>query len=602
MDTASAAVGLFNGCLHAYRAIAQATEIGAESMVWDIMMRIELTRFEAWGRILGFLDEKTGSEISDEGSEIFEIADILQIEAARHLVRDILVSLTATLEEFKKAAERYRVDPASRKKGTEDQAMSRFEAQLKRTWASTKDLGLHLVLVMKDKDKFKSLIQKLRDFNNGLDQVLSVGQKAQSAKALTAKVLAKYDTPHGLDMVISANRASEAEDSMQSSPQYESLVATAKVKKLCILNAGKGDGSSIGDYRLPDESVQLDEPPRREESEVLWPYSTAEYKPENGRPYTVLVEWRLPTAGSAKSKISAEELKERRNHVVALLQEISHSSSKASYRILGSIGWLEHTGQVEDKSLDIIGFASRFPKWADKGRPPVSLYTLLNQSFDSEKPSVPSLGMRFQIAKDLSVAMHQLQCSQWLHRTLSSHQVVFFYDDKTAAIRFDSLFLIGLQYSRPDDQFVDKLPTRTKRTIPGASESRDKVFGSLREYIHPRLWDIGSRRYRRSDDVYSLGIILLEVALWIPAKAIFDDNRSNMRSLTTMIEEDLAAEVGDVYHQAVTDCLDGLDGTERSVGDYYDDYDGEYKGEDPEYGLESEFLWKVVRQLEQLKV
>lgn len=599
MDTASAAVGLFNGCLHAYRAIAQATEIGAESMVWDIMMRIELTRFEAWGRILGFLDEKTGSEISGEGSETFEIADILQIEAARHLVRDILVSLRATLDEFKKAAERYRVDPASRKKGAEDQTMSKFEAQLKRTWASTKDLGLHLVLVMKDKDKFKSLIQKLRDFNNGLDQVLSVGQKAQSAKALTAKVLAKYDTPDDLDLVISANRASEAEDDVQSSPQYESLVATAKVKKLCILSAGKGDGSSIGDYKLPNESVQPDEPPSRAETEVLWPYSTAKYKPEKGRPYTVLVEWRLPTAGSTTSKISAEELKERRNHVVALLKEISQSSSKASYRILGSIGWLETTGQVKEKSLDIIGFASKFPKWADPERPPVSLYTLLNQSYNSEKPNIPSLGTRFQIAKDLSLAIHQLQCSQWLHRTLSSHQVVFFYDDKTAALRFDSLFLIGLQYSRPDDQFVNDLPT----AAPGASESRDRIFGSLKEYIHPQLWGVRSRRYRRSDDVYSLGVILLELALWVPAKVVFDENESSLRSLEVMAEEDLAAEVGDVYQQAVTDCLGGLRGPrEPSFADFYIDYDGGYKGEDPEYGLESDFLWKVVRQLEQLKV
>ena len=133
MDGASAAVGLFNGCLHAYRAIAQATEIGAESMVWDIMMRIELTRFEVWGRALKFLDEETGKEKSEDGSsETLELADILQIDAARNLVRDILVQLKATLDEFKKSAERYRVDPA-RKKGKEEQKISKFEAQLKRT-------------------------------------------------------------------------------------------------------------------------------------------------------------------------------------------------------------------------------------------------------------------------------------------------------------------------------------------------------------------------------------------------------------------------------------------------------------------------------------
>lgn len=35
-------------------------EMGADSVIWDIRMRIELTRFEVWGRTLGFFDEKTG--------------------------------------------------------------------------------------------------------------------------------------------------------------------------------------------------------------------------------------------------------------------------------------------------------------------------------------------------------------------------------------------------------------------------------------------------------------------------------------------------------------------------------------------------------------
>ena len=60
METPNSALSIYNSCLHAYRAVSTAMEMGADSVIWDIRMRIELTRFEVWGRTLGFFDEKTG--------------------------------------------------------------------------------------------------------------------------------------------------------------------------------------------------------------------------------------------------------------------------------------------------------------------------------------------------------------------------------------------------------------------------------------------------------------------------------------------------------------------------------------------------------------
>lgn len=65
----------------------------------------------------------------------------------------------------------------------------------------------------------------------------------------------------------------------------------------------------------------------------------------------------------------------------------------------------------------------------------------------------------------------------------------------------------------------------------------------------------------------------------------------------------LAAEVGGIYQMAVLDCLQGLRPTgsgEDTPKEYT--YDGSYRREDPEHGLESDFLWKVARQLEKLQV
>lgn len=149
-------------------------------------MQIELTRFEVWGRTLGFLDEKTGKERSNDKDStilVLDLADVLQIEAARKLVHDILTSPRKILENFKEVATRYRLDPARRSlDGTQNSR--KFDAQLRRAWASTKDLGLHLVLKMKDKDTMRNLLQTLTDLNDGLEKVLSVAQKGQAGEIL----------------------------------------------------------------------------------------------------------------------------------------------------------------------------------------------------------------------------------------------------------------------------------------------------------------------------------------------------------------------------------------------------------------------------------
>lgn len=97
----------------------------------------------------------------------------------------------------------------------------------------------------------------------------------------------------------------------------------------------------------------------------------------------------------------------------------------------------------------------------------------------------------------------------------------------------DSPLLVGLQYSRPDDQQINDQsidtendPLRsnisegfsighksanplgyTAKGIPRGNTDCETLV-SLEHYLHPNLRKKGSRRYRRSDDVYSLGVII----------------------------------------------------------------------------------------------
>lgn len=619
MDAVGSAVGLFQACLHAYRAVAQATEIGAESVIWDVLMRIELTRFEVWGRMLGFLDEKTGKEKSqDEIDKIIDLAEILQIEAARDLVKDILKSLKRSLEEFGDAAKKYRLKPDSlQAQPPADGKKRRFEMYVKKVWKSSKDLSMHLLLIVQDKDMIENLLKDLTAFNDGLEKVLSVSQRALSARALPSKVLADYNDATQLDVFNEPDPALDKTNSLHAPPQHRFLAATARVKQIC-LRPRQQEESTFVSYELEEASFDIPSKSPSEDKDLLSSISIGQYTSDGESSTPVLIEWRSPEAQSRKSKISTEELVRRRSMVVRLLHETSKLAA-ADYRVLDCFGWFSSKGQAsEGRKRDLIGFASKIPNWVDTARKPVSLHSLLTASFENQDPgTIPSLRTRFRLARDVAQVVYQLQCSRWLHRTLSSHRVLFFYDEQTGELKFDLPYLIGLQYSRPDDQDQDDTRKKRENALQNFSEGNPKDLGPLGLYLHPDLLYERSRRYRRSDDIHSLGVILFEIAFWEPAQAFIKPGHEGWNigharfGILKTVETELEAEVGPIYQQVVSSCIRGLRKSssplefgfgEEDADEGLEEYDGSYRGEDPEYGLESEVLWRVVRELEKCRV
>ncbi|KAJ5886602.1 uncharacterized protein N7473_009276 [Penicillium subrubescens] len=368
---------------------------------------------------------------------------------------------------------------------------------------------------------------------------------------------------------------------------------------------------SFRNAEISKDRFQLGIAPRRTSSIVPWPISLVTYRAENDDSLPMLVEWRNPDRQFFGSTISIPELRLRRDHVVAVLQATSNLPRVAmpTCRVLDCIGWFTSTGQENGEKLELVGFASRPSSWADPRRPHVSLKRLLDQSIENGGKDTPSLRKQFKLAAALAQAIYQLQCSNWLHRALSSEQLLFFYDLESLDLRLGAPFLASLLYSRPDDQRVDD------KVFVTVSEGKIVGRGPSDSYIHPGLM-MSPRRYRRSCGVYSLGV-LLEIALWEPAAEYCNSSDGHYRQRIHEAEvfasrvfeaakDKLAAEVGEFYQSAVIAWLKGLrsqsNSRTRNVENNEDAYDGKYRGEDPEYGLESDLLWKVVRQLEKLRV
>ena len=197
---------------------------------------------------------------------------------------------------------------------------------------------------------------------------------------------------------------------------------------------------------------------------------------------------------------------------------------------------------------------------------------LLNIMKTKNKLSRPTLGERFKLAYELGLAVESWHAVGWVHQSISSHNIFIFpvkagtpnsQNPSAAAAaaaatvtRWDypSPFLGGFEYARPYNE-------------PSVSITVDDFDDNV--YRHPARQGIPGERFSKEHDLYSFGVLLLEIGLWQPASAAFDPRRRTeltpnaLRStLFKSAEERLPHYMGTAYAKAVCDCLDGSFGVD----------------------------------------
>tara|TARA_R110002060_G_scaffold2190_3_gene3872 strand:- start:792 stop:2429 length:1638 start_codon:yes stop_codon:yes gene_type:complete len=194
------------------------------------------------------------------------------------------------------------------------------------------------------------------------------------------------------------------------------------------------------------------------------------------------------------------------------------------------------------------------------------------------------LGRRFVVAQTLARAVMYLHLADWLHKAIRSDNVLFFAEG------LDSLgsslpYLVGFEYSRPD--------AHGEQTENIVDEEDHKYHRHPRAHAVP-IADLqqplgGAGRYSKVYDIYSLGVILMEVGLFRSAKDIVEESigsradptRDEIRDvLVRRAIPKLQFAMGEIYAKATSICLN----------EHFDDID---KGV-----LSEEFYTKVVRRLE----
>lgn len=634
---------ILHTCLAGYRALNTSLGLGHAAVGLNLRFRVEQMRLELWARSRGF-DVCQAENPSMRLAEPVK-GDVLEIAPIRELVAEILGRVLQVLDQYTHIRDKY--------KGLDN------DADAKKVLSRTGSLSLSLGQILKvkgnlsrrvqdvsngnsladklrwgvkDKEALEELLEELRSFNDGLESLLPRHDIRLLSQSLMGEVI---QLPNEFDQLPSLPAVSDPRTTGVMVLRRENRTNVSEKSALFSPSSDVEDSTKAEDPFVPTSALEGFTEPRmkyvhdqsQQTMEVLevpltrsiyryWPPSST-----NSQEY-VMVEWRSQKAESAYSTISEETMAERRKHLVHLLHRTAMTNN--DFRVLDCLGYTLTTGRLpHGESHPLVGIIFRIPASASKSAPPISLREVLGEAYDSEEPLIPTLDNRYCLAHILSVALYQLHCAGWIHRKISSYNILFFRDSTTNDIKFTEPFLSGWQYARPDHWARGKKVKRdTSEFVPPFG------LGDLEMYVHPDRLDRekGVPLFRRSYDIYSLGVILVELAFWEPIIVLADPKeREKMvkfeayldplsldwsKAVIGVAQKELGSEMGTIYQKATLACLIGV---QRPVEQRTKPKEGRRRSSEsnsnPEEirtkhdmgqlqpGIEKEFFWKVVEEL-----
>ncbi|KAK8134684.1 hypothetical protein PG984_006696 [Apiospora sp. TS-2023a] len=289
----------------------------------------------------------------------------------------------------------------------------------------------------------------------------------------------------------------------------------------------------------------------------------------------VLVEWKLYS-------------KDRHIRLQRILQLNSLAALLNHRSVYKKFMAPECKGLIEDNESSRLGVVFSIPNTpaisiAVEPRPKIASL----QHFIRTSTHIPSLGERFKMARELALAVYNLHSVHWLHKSIRSDNILFLggLEDPPrspgarpnkaahsnlleedggesqkasshAPAALPSLYILGWEISRPDG------PSEFSESLSYSSGGFQAARENMRLYshpaVHPGAKPMERARYRSQYDVYSLGLVLLEIGLWktldSPRKRCGDDAdfRDTLRGEYC---DKLLPTVGQIYWQATKRCI-----------------------------------------------
>ncbi|KAI3401786.1 hypothetical protein diail_8164 [Diaporthe ilicicola] len=214
---------------------------------------------------------------------------------------------------------------------------------------------------------------------------------------------------------------------------------------------------------------------------------------------------------------------------------------------------LPFKGYLRDEQEPCYNFCFGYPNDA-ADTPPQSLHELIKTQHSGNKAS---LAARFRIAQAIAQSIGAFHSDGWVHKSIRSHSVKFFFNKANPhEINLRLPYLTEFEFSRPESGF-----TRRAEGDPDLERS---------VYRHPHRDGPPRINFNKAHDIYSLGIVLLEIGMWEDAAGIYGhvfrglersanglqpSSESVKQGMRSYANRYLPHKMGDAYSQVVDACL-----------------------------------------------
>ncbi|KAF5227596.1 hypothetical protein FAUST_11666 [Fusarium austroamericanum] len=505
MDAFSNSASLLQQVFHLYRHISSAKNFSEAAGSLSVLIAVEYLRFESWVQASGLITQgpATGEPVIHDHSLqrcILLATDAnwatLDYKTVEETILRIISEVHRCLEKLDKLRKKYAMDLDSASTlspippGQNSQVITpslTAPAGLKNAYplfSSPKwsravrffrkvNFGWSLSNDVSDKLKIEEAVKMLKDLNDNLELILPTYNQGENGTGLAARLIS-------LKLLSIAAEPTELRNIGETMGKQAAHVELYQaIHTAAMIKAKRLEGGSS-----PSELQQM----ALDLGMIVGPQV-----PSKGIQTRALCK--MVSDGSVVLTEATQYPESLPDTEIEVLKE----------RIAGLALLLKLAGQPYFKALPSYS--------ADPTREPTSLYSLLpttsRKNFDKfgmtkrlSRNTLPTLEERYRLAHALSDGNLSLLSVSWLHKSLCSWNVLLFRSRTSqGTIDFDKPLIVGFGVSRrekPEEVTID---------------TRD-LNSPLQLWQHPDLCGSTHVRFQPKYDLYSLGLILFEIAMW----------------------------------------------------------------------------------------
>lgn len=228
---------------------------------------------------------------------------------------------------------------------------------------------------------------------------------------------------------------------------------------------------------------------------------------------------------------------------------------------------------------------SKIPTALQTFQPPQSLLSFLQNSGVEDSSNVPCLEDRMRLALNLVSNLLHTHAKGLTHRNINSNNIVFAGEGTNTGT-----------LSKPWKEGTIRKPLlvswdQCNEDTPNSAP--ETLISNI--YRHPGIEHGQRSNYRPAHDIYSLGLVLLEVGLWMPLNKLWKTKyaRSDFKArLQAIYAPKLAAKCGSSYMSAVDHCLSAVDKDNAAHAQ------ARATSRDRQSKVRNDYYWNVVKPLE----